>query len=121
LVRPKGATECCLLLAKAVDYEQKSRIGNQTDGRVFLFLCTDDFWRDYHQMLEKGISFIREPKEKAYGTVAVFEDLYGNLWDLIGPHLNPLQKRGLENPADNVSFEILHPFITDHLLSATRQ
>lgn len=83
LVRPKGATECCLLLAKAVGDEQKSRVGNQTGGRVFLFLYTDDFWSDYNQMLKKGINFIREPKEEAYGTVAVFEDLYGNLWDLI--------------------------------------
>ncbi len=83
LVKPKGGTECCLLLAKAVGDEQKSRMGNQTGGRVFLFLYTDDFWRDYNQMLEKGINFIREPKEETYGTVAVFEDLYGNLWDLI--------------------------------------
>ena len=83
LVRPKGAVDCCLLLAKAVDDEQKSRVGNQTGGRVFLFLYTDDFWRDYHQMLEKGINFVREPKEEAYGTVSVFEDLYGNLWDLL--------------------------------------
>jgi catechol 2,3-dioxygenase-like lactoylglutathione lyase family enzyme len=99
LVRPKGSTECCLLLAKAVGDEQKSRVGNQTGGRVFLFLYTDDFWRDYHQMLKNGINFIREPKEEPYGTVAVFEDLYGNLWDLIMAHLNPLQGRGLENLA----------------------
>ena len=83
LVRPKGAAECCLLLAKAVGDGQKSRVGNQTGGRVFLFLYTDDFWRDYHQMLEKGINFVREPKVEDYGTVAVFEDLYGNLWDLL--------------------------------------
>ena len=83
LVRPKGATECCLLLAKGVGDEQKSRIGNQTGGSVFLFLYTDDFWRDYHNMLAKGVRFVREPKEEEYGTVAVFEDLYGNLWDLI--------------------------------------
>jgi catechol 2,3-dioxygenase-like lactoylglutathione lyase family enzyme len=83
LVRPKGANECCLLLAKAVGDEQISRIGNQTGGRVFLFLYTDDFWRDYNAMLVKGINFIREPKVEAYGTVAVFEDLYGNLWDLL--------------------------------------
>jgi catechol 2,3-dioxygenase-like lactoylglutathione lyase family enzyme len=83
LVRPKGATECCLLLAKVVDDEQKSRIGNQTGGRVFLFLYTDDFWRDYNLMLKNGINFIREPKEEPYGIVTVFEDLYGNLWDLI--------------------------------------
>jgi catechol 2,3-dioxygenase-like lactoylglutathione lyase family enzyme len=83
LVKPKGATDCFLLLAKAAGDEQKSRIGNQTGGRVFLFLYTDDFWRDYNQMLKNGIKFIREPKEETYGTVAVFEDLYGNLWDLI--------------------------------------
>jgi len=83
LVRPKGAAECCLLLAKAVGNERKSRIGNQTGGRVFLFLYSDDFWRDYHQMLENGINFVREPKVEDYGTVAVFEDLYGNLWDLL--------------------------------------
>jgi len=83
LVRPKGATECCLLLAKAADDEQKSRVGNQTGGRVFLFLYTDDFWRDYSEMQQKGVNFVRTPKEEPYGTVAVFEDLYGNLWDLI--------------------------------------
>jgi catechol 2,3-dioxygenase-like lactoylglutathione lyase family enzyme len=83
LVRPKGANECCLLLAKAVGDEQKSRIGNQTGGRVLLFLYTDDFWRDYKTMLAKGINFVREPKVEPYGTVAVFEDLYGNLWDLM--------------------------------------
>jgi catechol 2,3-dioxygenase-like lactoylglutathione lyase family enzyme len=83
LVRPKGAAECCLLLAKAIGDEQKSRVGNQTGGRVFLFLYTDDFWRDYQQMLKNGINFVREPKEEEYGTVAVFEDLYGNLWDLL--------------------------------------
>jgi catechol 2,3-dioxygenase-like lactoylglutathione lyase family enzyme len=83
LVAPKGAEECSLLLAKGVGDEQRSRIGNQTGGRVFLFLKTDDFWRDYKTMLEKGIKFTREPTNKEYGTVAVFEDLYGNLWDLI--------------------------------------
>ncbi len=83
LVRPKGAAECCLLLAKAVGDEQKSRAGNQSGGRVFLFLYSDDFWRDYHQMLENGINFVREPKVEEYGIVAVFEDLYGNLWDLL--------------------------------------
>lgn len=83
LVAPPGATECSLLLAKGVGEEQKSRIGNQTGGRVFLFLKTDDFWRDYQSMLSKGIKFTREPKTEDYGTVAVFSDLYGNLWDLI--------------------------------------
>ena len=82
LVRPKGS-ECCLLLAKGVNDEQKSRIGNQTGGRVFLFLSTDDFWRDYGNMIANGTTFVRPPKEEEYGTVAVFADLYGNLWDLI--------------------------------------
>jgi catechol 2,3-dioxygenase-like lactoylglutathione lyase family enzyme len=85
LVAPPGSDGCQLLLAKASGVEQKSRIGNQTGGRVFLFLNTDDFWRDYNSMKEKGISFIRGPQEEPYGTVAVFSDLYGNLWDLIQP------------------------------------
>lgn len=85
LVAPPGATECALLLAKAADAEQASRIGNQTGGRVFLFLYTDDFWRDYTQMLARGIHFIRPPVKEPYGTVAVFEDLYGNRWDLLEP------------------------------------
>lgn len=85
VVKPKGATETAILLAKAANQEQESRVGNQTGGRVFLFLYTDDFWRDYNQMQEKGIKFIREPKEEIYGIVAVFEDLYGNLWDLLEP------------------------------------
>lgn len=85
VVKPKGATETAILLAKASNQEQESRVGNQTGGRVFLFLYTDDFWREYNQMQEKGIKFIREPKEEIYGTVAVFEDLYGNLWDLLEP------------------------------------
>ena len=83
LVAPKGSEECCLLLAKGVGDEQRSRIGNQTGGRVFLFLRTDDFWRDYNNMKQRGINFTREPVTESYGTVAVFEDLYGNLWDLI--------------------------------------
>ena len=83
LVAPKGSPECCLLLAKGVGDEQRSRIGNQTGGRVFLFLQTDDFWRDYQTMQSQGITFVREPKTEDYGTVAVFADLYGNLWDLI--------------------------------------
>jgi catechol 2,3-dioxygenase-like lactoylglutathione lyase family enzyme len=85
LVAPKGSTECCLLLAKAANEEQASRIGNQTGGRVFLFLYTDDFWRDYHDMLSNGVTFVRPPVEEPYGMVAVFEDLYGNLWDLLEP------------------------------------
>jgi catechol 2,3-dioxygenase-like lactoylglutathione lyase family enzyme len=83
LVEPPGSTGTQLLLARAVGTEQASRIGNQTGGRVFLFLHTDDFWRDHRAYKEKGIRFIREPKEEPYGTVAVFEDLYGNLWDLV--------------------------------------
>lgn len=83
LVAPPGSEECCLLLAKGVGEQQRSRIGNQTGGRVFLFLKTDDFWRDYESMKQKDITFIREPKTEDYGTVAVFEDLYGNLWDLV--------------------------------------
>jgi catechol 2,3-dioxygenase-like lactoylglutathione lyase family enzyme len=83
LVAPPGSDECCLLLAKGVGDEQRSRIGNQTGGRVFLFLRTDDFWRDYKNMQARGISFMREPKVEEYGTVAVFADLYGNLWDLV--------------------------------------
>lgn len=83
LVAPKGDKGCQLLLAKGVGEEQQSRIGNQTGGRVFLFLETDDFWRDYNVYVERGIEFARPPKVEEYGTVAVFKDLYGNLWDLI--------------------------------------
>ena len=85
LIKPKNSNGCNLLLAKAANEEQKSRIGNQTGGRVFLFLYTDDFWRDYHNMIAKGIKFIREPAEEEFGIVSVFEDLYGNLWDFIQP------------------------------------
>ncbi len=85
LISPNGSGECSLLLAKAANEDQKSRIGNQTGGRVFLFLYTDDFWRDYSKMQKDGIKFIRRPKIESYGTVAVFKDLYGNLWDLIEP------------------------------------
>lgn len=84
MVGPKGS-ECCLLLAKAANEEQTSRVGNQTGGRVFLFLYTDDFQRDYTIMRNKEIEFVREPVTESYGTVAVFKDLYGNLWDLIEP------------------------------------
>ena len=83
LVAPPGSTGTSLLLARASNPQQSAFIGNQTGGRVFLFLSTDDFWRDYNQMLSVGIKFIRPPKVEAYGTVAVFEDLYGNLWDLL--------------------------------------
>jgi catechol 2,3-dioxygenase-like lactoylglutathione lyase family enzyme len=82
LVRPKGS-ECSLLLARGVGETQISRIGNQTGGRVFLFLGTDDFKRDYEAFIGRGVRFVRPPATEAYGTVAVFEDLYGNLWDLI--------------------------------------
>lgn len=85
LLSPARSDGCQLLLAKAATEEQKSTVGNQTGGRVFLFLHTDDFWRDYASMKDKGVSFVREPKVETYGTVAVFADLYGNLWDLIEP------------------------------------
>ena len=85
ILSPAGSSGCNLLLAKAVNDEQKSRVGNQTGGRVFLFLYTNDFWRDYNNMLEKKVNFVREPVKEVYGTVAVFEDLYGNLWDLLQP------------------------------------
>jgi len=84
LVAPPGSTGTTLLLAQASTPEQQASIGNQTGGRVFLFLQTDDFWRDYNDMLSRGIHFVRKPKTEPYGTVAVFKDLYGNLWDLIG-------------------------------------
>jgi catechol 2,3-dioxygenase-like lactoylglutathione lyase family enzyme len=83
LVAPPGSTGTMLLLARASKPEQEAFIGNQTGGRVFLFLHTDDFWRDYNEMVSLGIRFVREPKVEPYGIVAVFEDLYGNLWDLI--------------------------------------
>jgi catechol 2,3-dioxygenase-like lactoylglutathione lyase family enzyme len=85
VVAPPGSMGTRLLLARAVGQEQVSRIGNQTGGRVFLFLHTDDFWRDYRAYHEKGVPFVRDPKEESYGTVAVFRDLYGNLWDLVQP------------------------------------
>jgi catechol 2,3-dioxygenase-like lactoylglutathione lyase family enzyme len=83
LVAPPGSSDTALLLARASTPEQEKFIGNQAGGRVFLFLSTDDFWRDYNRMISIGITFVREPKTESYGTVAVFEDLYGNLWDLI--------------------------------------
>ena len=85
VVAPPGATETAVLLARAANEEQASRIGNQTGGRVFLFLYTDDFWRDYHAYRDLGVTFVREPKEHPYGTVAVFRDPSGNLWDLLQP------------------------------------
>jgi catechol 2,3-dioxygenase-like lactoylglutathione lyase family enzyme len=85
VVAPQGSSECRLLLAKAANEEQRSRIGNQTGGRVFLFLHTDNFQRDYQNLIDQGIKIVREPVAEAWGTVAVFEDLYGNLWDMIEP------------------------------------
>jgi len=83
VVAPPGSTGTTLLLARASKPEQEPAIGNQTGGRVFLFLETDDFWRDYQAYKAKGVVFVREPREESYGTVAVFKDLYGNLWDLL--------------------------------------
>jgi len=85
LVKPKGTDGCCLLLAKAANEEQQSRVGNQTGGRVFLFLHTDNFERDYQDLLQNQIEIVRLPQKEVYGTVAVFKDIYGNLWDLIEP------------------------------------
>ncbi|MBN2001910.1 MAG: VOC family protein [Anaerolineae bacterium] len=96
VVSPPGSQGATLLLARAAKPEQEAFIGNQTGGRVFLFLSTDDFWRDYNEMKARGIDFVREPKQQDYGTVAVFEDLYGNLWDLIEfkPE-HPMSKRAM--------------------------
>jgi catechol 2,3-dioxygenase-like lactoylglutathione lyase family enzyme len=85
VIAPPGSKECCLLLAKAANEEQKSRIGNQTGGRVFLFLHTDNFQRDFENLKANDVTIIRGPVVEPYGTVAVFADLYGNLWDLIQP------------------------------------
>jgi catechol 2,3-dioxygenase-like lactoylglutathione lyase family enzyme len=85
VVSPPGATESRLLLARATNDPQKAHVGNQTGGRVFLFLHTNDFWRDFHAYTDRGVVFVREPRTEAYGTVAVFQDLHGNLWDLIQP------------------------------------
>ena len=85
VVAPPGSIESRILLARASNDEQASRIGNQTGGRVFLFLFTDNFWRDFESYKANGVVFVREPKEEPYGTVAVFQDLYGNLWDLLQP------------------------------------
>ena len=93
-VSPRGSVGTTLLLAKASKSEQEPFIGNQSGGRVFLFLNTDNFWRDYEQMVAKGIKFVREPKTEEYGIVAVFEDLYGNSWDLLELNDNhPLKAR----------------------------
>jgi len=85
VVTPPGSSGCGILLAKAANEEQNAHIGNQTGGRVFLFLRTDDFARDHQNLLNNGVTIVREPKIEPYGQVAVFADLYGNLWDLIGP------------------------------------
>ena len=84
LIQPPGQGSCQLLLAKAATEEQKTRVGNQTGGRVFLFLHTDDFERDHENLRQQAITIVRGPSEEEYGQVLVFEDLYGNLWDLIG-------------------------------------
>jgi len=83
VVAPPGSSGTTVVLARASKPEQEAFIGNQAGGRVFLFLSTDDFWRDYNEMVERGVRFVREPKTESYGIVAVFEDLYGNLWDLL--------------------------------------
>jgi len=93
VVSPPGATESKLLLARASTPEQQAHVGVQTGGRVFLFLYTDDFWRDYESYRKKGVRFIRKPKDEPYGTVAVFLDLYGNMWDLLQPTQSHLSLR----------------------------
>jgi len=94
VIAPPGSSGTTILLARASNDTQEAFIGNQSGGRVFLFLNTDDFWRDYNDMVGKGIEFVREPKEADYGTVAVFKDLYGNLWDLLQLNAaHPLAKR----------------------------
>jgi len=95
VVAPPGSKGTAILLARASKPEQAEFIGNQVGGRVFLFLNTDDFWRDYNKMIDRGVEFVREPIEADYGTVAVFKDLYGNLWDLLQFHKDhPMVKRG---------------------------
>ena len=96
LIAPPGSPGTSLLLARAATPEQVSRIGNQTGGRVFLFLHTDNFWRDYREMIARKVTFTRPPSEESYGTVAVFEDLYGNLWDLL--QLKPRHVLGTLQP-----------------------
>jgi catechol 2,3-dioxygenase-like lactoylglutathione lyase family enzyme len=90
VIEPPGAAGqgAKLLLARGANPEQQSRIGNQTGGRVFLFLYSDDFWRDFNSYKAQGVEFVREPSDAPYGTVAVFKDLYGTLWDLVGPTVN---------------------------------
>ncbi len=94
VIAPPNSSGTTILLARASKPEQEEYIGNQTGGRVFLFLNSDDFWRDYNKMTASGIEFVREPKSTDYGTVAVFKDLYGNLWDLLELHPeHPIAKR----------------------------
>jgi catechol 2,3-dioxygenase-like lactoylglutathione lyase family enzyme len=94
VVSPPGSVGTTLLLARASKAEQEPFVGNQSGGRVFLFLNTDDFWRDYNEMVSRGIEFVREPQDQSYGMVAVFKDLYGNLWDLLElKEDHPMMKR----------------------------
>ena len=94
VVSPPGTSGTTILLARASKPEQIPFVGNQAGGRIFLFLGTDDFWEDYNEMIAQGIEFVRKPKEQDYGTVAVFKDLYGNLWDLVQFNENhPMYKR----------------------------
>jgi uncharacterized glyoxalase superfamily protein PhnB len=97
LISPPGAKETCLVLVKAINEAQTARIGDQTGGRVFLFLYTDDFHLDYQKFMQRGVKFIRPPQDLLYGTGAVFQDLYGNLWDLIQPNE---KNKGLLNPSN---------------------
>jgi quinol monooxygenase YgiN/uncharacterized glyoxalase superfamily protein PhnB len=109
VVAPSNSSECSFLLAKAVNEEQKNSIGNQTGGRVFLFLNTNNFEKEYQNLINNDVKIIREPKNEVYGKVAVFEDLYGNLWDLIEPIMNKLfYSTAILNiiDNDNVSFAI---------------
>lgn len=100
VVSPPGATESRLLLARASTPEQVAQVGHQTGGRVFLFLYTDDFWRDFRAYQTKGVVFVRGPQEQAYGTVAVFKDLYGNLWDLLQPSSAATRPHSVEHRPD---------------------
>ena len=86
VVAPNGTSGCQLLLARAANSKQKASIGNQAGGRVFLFLQTDNFWQDYQRYLASGVTFTEEPREEIYGTVVVFEDIYGNRWDMVQPN-----------------------------------
>ena len=98
VIAPTGAKECCLLLAKAADEEQLNSVGNQTGGRVGFFLFTDNFRRDYDKLTNRGVTFVRPPKKEPYGVVAVFKDLYGNLWELLEPNG---KNKGVANPCVN--------------------